>query len=131
MLVIWIFFKMRIFKNKLFNRWAKEHRLDDDTLLKATEEMQHGLYEANLGGDIYKKRISLDAKGKRGGARVIIAFKVRDAIFFVYGFAKNAQDNITSREKNALKGLAKLYFSYSDAQLDEAVNAGKLIEVRQ
>lgn len=41
---------MRIFKNKAFNRWAKEIDLSDQELKTAVLEINQGLYEANLGG---------------------------------------------------------------------------------
>ena len=52
-------------------------------------------------------------------------------MLFIYGFSKNQVDNIKDKEKDALKELAKIYFSYSQKQLDETVHAGKLIEVTQ
>lgn len=120
---------MRIFKNKAFNKWAMEQRVKDSTLIKAIEEMEQGSYEASLGGSIYKKRIPLDGRGKRGGARVIVAFKLNEMIIFIYGFPKNQKDNITDKEKDALQALAKVYFSYSNKQLDLLINTGTFIEV--
>lgn len=120
---------MRILKNKAFNKWAKEEKLDDSALLKAATEMEQGLFEANLGGSIYKKRVSINGRGKRSGARVIVAFKLNEIIIFIYGFSKKQKSNITDKEREALKVLAKMYFSNSEEQLDEAVNAGKFIEV--
>ncbi len=121
---------MRIFKNKAFNRWAKETELSDQELKIAVLEINQGLYEANLGGNIYKKRIALEGRGKRSGARTIVAFKADQNTFFIYGFAKNVRANITNQEEDALKKLAKIYLSYSDAQLNQAVNAGQLFEVK-
>jgi hypothetical protein len=73
---------MRIFKYKHFSHWAKELRLDDTALLTATKELEKGLYDANLGGGIYKKRIAIGARGKRDGVRTIIAFKEGGYICF-------------------------------------------------
>ena len=121
---------MLIYKNKLFHKWMKTVSLSDSNLVKAVEEMEEGLYEANLGGNIYKKRMSVKGKGKSGGVRTIIAFKVRGKAIFIYGFAKNKRDNITHREEEALKALAKVYFSYSEDQINHAVKIGELIEVK-
>ena len=120
---------MRIFKNKAFHKWTKEQDLDNSDLVKVAEEMQEGLYEVNLGGSIYKKRVSIGGKRKRGGARVIVAFKLNEIIIFIYGFPKKEKGNITNKEKEALKALAKVYLAYTDDQLDEAVNTGAFIEV--
>lgn len=120
---------MRIIKNKAFNKWAKKQKIDDSALVTITKEMELGLYEANLGSSIYKKRLPMIGRGKRGGGRVVVAFKIRQRIFFIYGFSKNQTENITDKEKEALKVLAELYFAYSESQLDDAIKSGKLVEV--
>lgn len=120
---------MRIFKNKAFRRWADEIRLSDASLSKAVNEMVYGLYDASLGGNVYKKRVPLGHRGKSGGARTIVVFKLYDKVIFIYGFSKNDRANITKKEE-ALKALAKAYFSYSDHQISQAVKPGELVEVK-
>ena len=119
------------YKTKVFDKWAlnKKNNLTDAVLQTAVEEMENDLYEANLGGDVYKKRVALHNKGKRGGARTLVAFKKGDNTFFMYGFAKSQQANIKSDELKALKLLAKQLLGYSQQDLKKAVNAGELIEV--
>lgn len=121
---------MRIFKSRLFARWAGDEGLGDSDLHQAVMEMQQGLIDANLGGNIYKKRLSIRGRGRSGGVRTLIAFKVDDKAFFIYGFAKNRRDNITVVELQALKMYAKELFGYRDDELAHAVITGKLIEVR-
>lgn len=121
---------MRIFKNKLFHQWVQELKLNDSNLMKAIDELSKGLYEVNLGGNTYKKRISLENRGKRGGTRTIVAFKNHDKAFFIYGFAKNKQSNILPKEEKALKSLAKIYFSYNDNEIEQAIKKGELFEVK-
>ena len=48
-----------VYKNKEFHKWAKKEGLNDAQLLKALDEMERGLVEADLGGNIFKKRVSL------------------------------------------------------------------------
>lgn len=120
---------MDIYKINAFSEWADEHKVSNDVLIKAITEMNNGLFDANLGGNVYKKRIPLDNKGKRGGARTLIAFKYNDKAFFIYSFAKNKQANINAKELKALKNLAKLYFSLTDKEIAEALIAGNLIKV--
>lgn len=91
--------------------------------------MSQGQYEANLGGAIYKKRIPIAGKGKRGGARVILAFKANELIVFIYGFSKNEKSNVDNKEKEALKSLAKVYLAYPQKELEQAIKFGKLIEI--
>ena len=66
---------MQILKSKSFCRWTSEADLNDAELFQAVQEMQQGIYDANLGGYIYKKRVRLKNRGKRSGARTIVAFK--------------------------------------------------------
>ncbi|MGD9153512.1 MAG: type II toxin-antitoxin system RelE/ParE family toxin [Gammaproteobacteria bacterium] len=120
---------MRILKTKWFHQWAKKTKLLDSRLKQAVAEIQEGQYEANLGGFLYKKRIALDGKGKRGGARTIVAFKRGDKAFFVYGFAKNAKANIAAHEKDIYKNLAKVLLSYDNKQIGYAIENKELIEV--
>lgn len=120
---------MRILKNKSFSQWAKKLKITDKTLVTAIDEMTNGLYEANLGGHIYKKRLPLGHKGKSGGARTIIAFKVNDKAIFIYGFSKGHKSNITKNEEEGLKDLTKIYFGYDENQINKVIKAGVLIEV--
>ena len=120
---------MRIFKNKDFHKWALKQKISDPCLIKAVTEIETGLFEANLGSGIYKKRLPLGNKGKRGGARSIVAFKVSTKAFFIYGFGKSKIDNISLLETEALKKLAKIYFGYQDNDIKIALKHGELIEV--
>ncbi len=48
----------RVFKTKTFDRWAKK-LINDRWLCQAAQEIMQGLYEADLGGGVCKKRIAL------------------------------------------------------------------------
>lgn len=50
---------MIAYKNKEFHRWAKKEGLNDTQLLAALDEMERGLVEADLRGNVFKKRVSL------------------------------------------------------------------------
>ena len=94
---------MRIFKVKAFARWAKKERIADKVLRETVAEMQKGLIDANLGSGVFKKRVALSGRGKRGGARTIVAFKSDSRTFFLFGFLKSEMDNIDKKELKALK----------------------------
>ncbi len=121
---------MRVFKNKVFSKWAAKEGLDDAALLAAVEEMERGLIDADLGGHVVKKRVAIGGRGKSGGARTLLAYKIGNKAFFVYGFAKNARANISSEELKALKHLAKELLGYGEKALAEAIKHGALIEVK-
>jgi hypothetical protein len=120
---------MRIFKNKAFTKWAAKEGLSDEALCAAVAEIGNGLIDAELGGHVIKKRVALVGRGKSGGARTLLAYRVEGKAFFVYGFAKNARSNIKPDELKALKMLAAQLLSYSDKDLNKAVEKQILIEV--
>ncbi len=60
----------------------------------------------------------------------MLAFKLGQAAFFMYGFAKNQQDNISSKELTALKAMAKYVLGLTPAQINQALGAGEFIEVK-
>jgi hypothetical protein len=120
---------MRIFKTIAFYRWAKKETLSDKALVKAIHELREGNYEANLGGNLFKKRIAISGKGKSGGLRTILAFRSGDKSFFVFGFSKNQKANMTEQEKLVYKKLAKLLLSYNDLQIKKAIEHKEIIEV--
>ena len=101
------------------------------TLIKAIEEVNQGLVDANLGGNIYKKRLDIANKGKSGGARTIIAFKYDDKAFFVFAFKKGNQDNISTKELVALKLLAKYYFKMTKQEIQKSLENGELFLVER
>ena len=120
---------MRIFKTRLFAKWAQKEKLSDSLLRLAIQEMEAGLVDADLGGHLYKKRIALKGQGKRGGVRSIIAYRALDKAFFIFGYSKNEKENMTAEEKKVAKALANEVMAYSTEQLNKLVTYGKLIEV--
>lgn len=120
---------MRIFKTRQFSKWADDEGLIDESLKDAVNEITQGLVDAKLGGSVYKKRIGIAGRGKRGGVRTLLAYVEGDRSVFMYGFAKNQRENISKEEKQALKDLAKVYLAYSDVGLKKAIKAKILIEV--
>ncbi|ODN41146.1 type II toxin-antitoxin system RelE/ParE family toxin [Piscirickettsia litoralis] len=121
---------MRIFKTKFFSKWAKKEALTDKDLSAAVVEIEQGLIDANLGGDVYKKRVSIQGKGKRGGARTVLAYKVENKAFFLFGYAKSVKANISSDELKIAKKLASEMLGSTESELKKLLKAGALIEVK-
>lgn len=121
---------MRVFKNNAFSKWAQSAGLDDNDLKSAVDEILRGLIDADLGGGILKKQVAIKNQGKSSGVRTLIAYKIDDKAFFVYGFAKNVRVNINVDELKALKRLAKELLSYSDETLQQAIEFGAIIELK-
>lgn len=122
---------MQIFKTKWFAHWADKEGLSSQALCAAVTEISQGLVDANLGGHVVKKRVALGGRGKSGGVRTLLAFRMNDTAFFLYGFAKNQQSNITDKELKALKLLAVKLLAYDGRQLAMAIAAQELHEVNE
>ncbi len=113
-----------------FDRWARKEGVSDESLCKAIAEMEQGLVDAKLGGNLYKKRVAAPGRGKRGSYRTLAAFKPGDKAFFVYGFAKNERANINDKEVRALKAIANELLGYDARAIKRALDAGALRELR-
>jgi len=122
---------MRIFKTKSFSQFTSKKGIDDDILIKTVHETDKGLIDANLGGGVIKKRVARKGQGKSGGFRVIICFKQGQRCFFVHGFAKSNQDNISADELSDFKDLAKLLFNLTEELLEAAIEAGEFQEITE
>jgi len=103
--------------------------LTDEALCQAVAEMTGGLVDADLGGNVVKKRVALPGRGKSGGARTIVATNLGDRWFFLFGFAKNERSNIDADELEALQELAKQYLALDEQQLAHAVDSGTFTEI--
>jgi hypothetical protein len=121
---------LRILKVKGFAGWACGEGLADRALCAAAREIESGLYEAALGAGLLKKRVALPGRGKRGGARVLLAYRLQVRLVFLHGFLKNERDDIDHVERAALRRLAKELLEYSSDEIQRAVSGGALVELR-
>lgn len=119
----------RVFKTRHFGRWMRKTDLTDLALCRAIQEMSLGLIDADLGGGVVKKRVGLAGRGKRGGARTLLATNKGSRWFFIYGFEKNDRSNITDDELEALQDIAAQLLARTSVQLEAAVLDGALLEI--
>lgn len=119
----------RVFKTRHFARWLRKSELTDEALCLAVQEMVDGLIDAELGGHVVKKRVALPGRGKRGGARTLVATQKGSRWFFVFGFEKNERANISPAELEALQALAAELLALSGDQLATAMEDGALQEI--
>jgi len=101
----------------------------DAALLDAVDEMNRGLIDASLGDQVFKKRVGIDGQGKSGGLRTLLAFRVGDRAFFVFGFAKHVRANVSEKELRALKLMASELLGSDARALLKDLRAGELYEV--
>jgi hypothetical protein len=121
----------RLFKTRTFARWSPKAGLADAVLRAAVDEMAVGLDDGDLGGRVYKKRVPLPGTGKSRGARTLIGADLGDRWFFLFGFEKNDRDNIDGRELASLQSIARVPLEMKPRQLDQAVEAGELMEIER
>jgi hypothetical protein len=120
---------MTIYKTRWFARWANKQGLTSPSLCAAVREMTEGLYDADLGNGLLKKRIARPGQGKRSGFRTLVATNKGNRWIFLFGFPKNERSNIDKDEEVALKLLAAHLLSLTAQALDQAQHAGELMEV--
>jgi len=114
---------------KHFSKWVTKQKIPAKDLLITLQEIQDGNFDASLGGNIYKKRIRFDGKGKRSSGRTIICYKLNERAIFIHGFAKNEKSNLSKKELIVFKELSKILLSLTDKEIKIAISNGDLVEV--
>jgi hypothetical protein len=121
---------MKQLMTKQFSKWASKQQVHRNELAKALQEVKTGNFEANLGGQIFKKRIRFQGKGKSSSGRTIVCYKKKDWIIFIHGFAKNEKSNLTKKELAGFKEFAQILLGLSPKKIKTAIKNGDLIEVK-
>ena len=85
--------------------------------------------DAELGGGVIKHRIARRGRGRSGGFRTIVVFRLGERVFFVYGFAKSGQENLRRDELETFRLLAREYLALDRSGLAATLAAGAIIEV--
>ncbi len=120
----------KIFLTRPFVRWMQKSDVSEVALVQAVEEMEAGLVDANLGGNLFKKRVALAGRGKRSGARTIVASRLTGRWIFLVGFLKSEQSNIDSDELKALQELAKNYLTLDESAVETLLAQGLWTEIK-
>ena len=71
----------------------------------------------------------MPGRGKRGGARTIVATRRSDRWFFLFGFSKSERSNIDEDELKLFQEVAGDLLALVDRQLADALVAGEIAEV--
>jgi hypothetical protein len=120
---------VRIFKTKLFAKFARRERIPDASLSEAIERAGQGLVDADLGGGVIKQRVARQGQGRRGGYRTLIAYRFGDFAVYLFGFAKSDRDNIDADELDVLQATARQWLTDA-SKIAKDAKAGILIEVK-
>ena len=120
---------MAIYATRWFARWANQQGLTNKDLCRAVHEMSRGLYDARLGGHLIKKRIARRGGGKSGGFRALIATNFGDLWVFIFGFAKNEQEDIDPDDLDGFREWADEVVAMPPHKLAEAHEKGAFTRV--
>ena len=120
---------MERYKLKDFARWAKKQGISDSMLGTVVSEMSRGLLGDRLGAHIFKKRIKVEGRGKRSGARAIVLFRNNDVTLFLYGYLKSEQADVTQKEERQLRLFASEFMRLSSTDREKLSKQGKLITI--
>ena len=120
---------VRIFKTKWLARFARREGIDDQSLCAAIERAERGLIDADLGGGLIKQRVARPGRGRSGGYRMIVGYRVKDRAVFLLGFAKNERENIEDNELLTLRSQAERWLVADADRLQKELELGNLQEI--
>jgi len=120
---------LRIFKTKWTARFARREGIGNASLCEAIERAERGIIDADLGGGLIKQRVGRKGQGRSGGFRMLLAYQIADRAVFLYGFAKNERENISSDELAVLKQVAAMWLSADEARVALGLTEGEIQEV--
>jgi len=120
---------LRVFKTKIFARFARKEKLEDKALAGAIADMGRGLIDADLGGGLVKQRVARTGRGKSGGFRTLIAYHSGKRAVFLFGFAKSDQANISSADERDLKEYGAILLDLKDKDIELLIKNGELREI--
>ena len=103
--------------------------VSDALLCEAANQIEQGLFEADLGGGLCKKRIAIPGQGKSGSSRTLVAIH-QSAIIFLAGREKNAPgSDFSDKEVEAAKIIALALENVNCKKLDELLATKILKEI--
>ena len=122
---------MRLFKFPWFSHFASKEKIADKALIEVARQLEAGLFDADLGGGVYKKRLARLGRGKSAGYRLIIIFRQGELTFFAYAYPKSKQDNISAVDLKAFKKLAGELLAQSEDQIENSLILGRFEEIKR
>ena len=118
-----------VFKTKWLARFTRRERITDGSLREAVDRAERGIVDADLGGGLIKQRVAREGQGRSGGYRMMVAFRREGRAVFLYGFAKNEQDNIGQDELASLREIAAMWLDADAERIARAIAEKELQEV--
>ena len=118
-----------VFKTKWFARFARRERITDESLREAIDRAARGIVDADLGGGLIKQRVAREGQGRSGGYRMLVAYRAQGRAVFLYGFAKNEQENLGPDDLASLREIAAGWLEADADRIRTAIEAKELLEV--
>lgn len=117
----------RVLETRAFFRWRT---LADSVICLAAREIEAGRFEADLGGGVVKRRIAYPGRGKRGGARVLVAHRSRYRVVFLAGRDKaDPGSDFSPSQVGSAQELAAAFERLDREQVEFAIAKGALREL--
>ena len=82
-----------------------------------------------ISSGLIKQRVAREGQGRSGGYRMLVAYRAEGRAVFLYGFAKNEQDNIEPDELVSLRDIATAWLNADAERIRGAIEARELQEV--
>ena len=120
---------MRIFRSKALARAARKASLLNSDFVTAVRRAEKGIIDANLGHGLIKQRIPRKNEGRSGGFRSLLFYRKGRLAVFVHLFAKNAVDNISAEQLQALASIAKELGKLTGSQISQLTQTGLWEEI--
>ena len=120
---------MKIYAIKGFERFRRRERIGKKVLLEAIDRATSGLIDADLGGGLVKQRVARPGQGKRGGYRTIIAYQAGNRAVFLFGFAKNARENIAADDLAHWRLIGNDVLAATEVTIEQAIADDEMTEI--
>jgi hypothetical protein len=91
--------------------------------------VERGLIDADLGGNIIKQRVARTGQGRSGGYRMLVVYQVGHRAVFLYGFAKSERENIDADELLTLREIGGAWLAADPRRIAQAIKEGALQEI--
>ncbi len=114
---------------KWFLRWVRKTDLSSIALNEALVNLENGLSVADLGKNLYKVRVKREGQGKSSGYRTIGGYREKKRAIFLYGFAKNEMENLTSKELHYFQKLGNDLLKLNRSQIEIAIKDNVLFDL--
>ena len=119
----------RVFVVKSFRRWQRKQRIGDGALCDAVARAENGIIDADLGGGLIKQRVARPGQARSGGYRTLIGYREHARAVFLFGFAKNEQDNVNAGELETWKTIGRDLLKALPAGIEDMIAKGTLTEL--